>query len=150
MAASYVALLTGFYVDNGPQLPLWDRLPTVGVLGVADAGRCSADLVGVDPERCGQPAARSWAQRRAAAAARLSRAVLIVTAAISRGDQAAAAVTACPIRTTSAMTHPLPATSAGQSGRAGGDGQDPGGPAGPGDGDQCGRNDDQQQHRDEW
>ena len=28
MAASYVALLTGFYVDNGPQLPLWDRLPT--------------------------------------------------------------------------------------------------------------------------
>src|SRR6478609_5988 len=29
MAASYVTLLTGFYVDNGPQLPLWDRLPTV-------------------------------------------------------------------------------------------------------------------------
>ena len=29
MAASYVALLTGFYVDNGRQLPLWDRLPTV-------------------------------------------------------------------------------------------------------------------------
>jgi hypothetical protein len=29
MAASYVALLTGFYVDNGPQLPLGDRLPTV-------------------------------------------------------------------------------------------------------------------------
>jgi hypothetical protein len=29
MAASYVALLTGFYVDNGSQLPLWDRLPTV-------------------------------------------------------------------------------------------------------------------------
>jgi hypothetical protein len=27
MGASYVALLTGFYVDNGPQLPLWDRLP---------------------------------------------------------------------------------------------------------------------------
>lgn len=29
MSASYVTLLTGFYVDNGPQLPLWDRLPTV-------------------------------------------------------------------------------------------------------------------------
>src|SRR6476659_9208623 len=29
MVASYVTLLTGFYVDNGPQLPLWDRLPTV-------------------------------------------------------------------------------------------------------------------------
>jgi hypothetical protein len=28
MAGSYVALLTGFYVDNGPNLPLWDRLPT--------------------------------------------------------------------------------------------------------------------------
>ena len=27
MAGSYIALLTGFYVDNGPQLPLWDRLP---------------------------------------------------------------------------------------------------------------------------
>ena len=24
---SYIALLTGFYVDNGSQLPLWDRLP---------------------------------------------------------------------------------------------------------------------------
>jgi hypothetical protein len=28
MGLSYVALLTGFYVDNGPHLPLWDRLPT--------------------------------------------------------------------------------------------------------------------------
>jgi hypothetical protein len=27
MAGSYTALITGFYVDNGPQLPLWDRLP---------------------------------------------------------------------------------------------------------------------------
>ena len=27
MAGSYIALLTGFYVDNGPQLPLWSRLP---------------------------------------------------------------------------------------------------------------------------
>ncbi|MQA85655.1 MAG: DUF2306 domain-containing protein [Streptosporangiales bacterium] len=27
MAGSYIALLTGFYVDNGEQLPLWDRLP---------------------------------------------------------------------------------------------------------------------------
>jgi hypothetical protein len=29
MAVSYVALFTGFYVDNGPKLPLWDRLPPV-------------------------------------------------------------------------------------------------------------------------
>ncbi len=28
MATAYVALLTAFYVDNGPHLPLWDRLPT--------------------------------------------------------------------------------------------------------------------------
>src|SRR5258706_3457657 len=27
MAGSYVALFTVFYVDNGPQLPLWTRLP---------------------------------------------------------------------------------------------------------------------------
>jgi len=29
MAGSYIALFTGFYVDNGPQLPGWDRLPHV-------------------------------------------------------------------------------------------------------------------------
>lgn len=27
MGGSYIALLTGFYVDNGPQLPVWNRLP---------------------------------------------------------------------------------------------------------------------------
>jgi hypothetical protein len=27
MAGSFVALLTGFYVDNGARLPVWDRLP---------------------------------------------------------------------------------------------------------------------------
>jgi hypothetical protein len=29
MGVSYVAMLTAFYVDNGPHLPLWDRLPTI-------------------------------------------------------------------------------------------------------------------------
>lgn len=29
MGSSYIAMLTAFYVDNGPQLPLWDRLPTI-------------------------------------------------------------------------------------------------------------------------
>ena len=29
MGASYVAMLTAFYVDNGPCLPLWDHLPTL-------------------------------------------------------------------------------------------------------------------------
>jgi hypothetical protein len=27
MGGSYIALFTGFYVDNGPHLPVWDRLP---------------------------------------------------------------------------------------------------------------------------
>ena len=29
MGISYVAMLTAFYVDNGPHLPLWDRLPVL-------------------------------------------------------------------------------------------------------------------------
>ena len=29
MGGSYIVLLTGFYVDNGPFLPIWDRLPHV-------------------------------------------------------------------------------------------------------------------------
>jgi len=29
MGLSYVVLLTAFYVDNGPHLPVWDRLPAV-------------------------------------------------------------------------------------------------------------------------
>jgi hypothetical protein len=27
MGGSFIALFTGFYVDNGPQLPLWRLLP---------------------------------------------------------------------------------------------------------------------------
>jgi hypothetical protein len=29
MGVSYIVLLTAFYVDNGPHLPLWRQLPTV-------------------------------------------------------------------------------------------------------------------------
>jgi hypothetical protein len=29
MGIAYTAMLTAFYVDNGPHLPLWDRLPTL-------------------------------------------------------------------------------------------------------------------------
>ena len=29
MSLSYIVLMTAFYVDNGPKLPLWDRLPTL-------------------------------------------------------------------------------------------------------------------------
>lgn len=28
MGISYIAMLTAFYADNGPQLPLWNQLPT--------------------------------------------------------------------------------------------------------------------------
>jgi hypothetical protein len=31
MSGSYIALFTGFYVDNGPNLPLWNRLPTIAL-----------------------------------------------------------------------------------------------------------------------
>jgi hypothetical protein len=31
LGGSYVTLLTGFYVDNGPRLPLWDRLPPIAL-----------------------------------------------------------------------------------------------------------------------
>src|SRR5215831_16808044 len=31
MGVAYVAMLTAFYVDNGPHLPLWDRLPTLAL-----------------------------------------------------------------------------------------------------------------------
>ena len=34
MGSSYVLLLTGFYVDNGPHLPLWDRLPAAVYWGL--------------------------------------------------------------------------------------------------------------------
>ena len=29
MGIAYVAMLSAFYVDNGPHLPLWNRLPTL-------------------------------------------------------------------------------------------------------------------------
>ncbi len=29
MSVSYIVLMTAFYVDNGPNLPLWNRLPSV-------------------------------------------------------------------------------------------------------------------------
>lgn len=29
MSVSYIVLMTAFYVDNGPKLPLWQQLPTI-------------------------------------------------------------------------------------------------------------------------
>jgi len=40
MGASYIVMLTAFYVDNGPNLPLWKELPEIafwflpGAIGV--------------------------------------------------------------------------------------------------------------------
>jgi hypothetical protein len=31
MGIGYTALITAFYVDNGPHLPLWDRLPVLAL-----------------------------------------------------------------------------------------------------------------------
>ena len=48
MSGSYIALLTGFYVDNGPNLPLWNRLPAVAfwllpsLVGIPLVGRAMA------------------------------------------------------------------------------------------------------------
>src|SRR4029453_8619533 len=55
MGGSYIALLTGFYVDNGPFLPLWDRLPhiTYWLLPTLSASRSSG--LRYDASRTGQP-----------------------------------------------------------------------------------------------
>jgi hypothetical protein len=54
MGLSYIVLLTAFYVDNGPHLPVWDRLPALaywtlpGIVGlplVIRAERHHAHLV---------------------------------------------------------------------------------------------------------
>jgi hypothetical protein len=85
LGGSYVALLTGFYVDNGPRLPLWELLPAwafwvlpsvVGVPLVASALRRYRRGVsrrpargappGAPPSRRGQAAAGSpWRRCRA-------------------------------------------------------------------------------------
>jgi hypothetical protein len=43
MGGSYIALLTGFYVDNGPNLPLWDHLPhwTYWTLPATEGSMCA-------------------------------------------------------------------------------------------------------------
>lgn len=60
MAGSYTILLTAFYVDNGKNLPLWDRLPSAAywVLPAAAA----APLVARSLARHRQPG-RSSADR---------------------------------------------------------------------------------------
>ena len=65
MGGSYIALLTGFYVDNGRQLPLWDRLPqwtywvipaAIGVPLIGWALRRFRAGVSTRPRAAGRPA----------------------------------------------------------------------------------------------
>jgi hypothetical protein len=37
MGLSYIILLTAYYVDNGPRLPVWDRLPHIVYWGLPAA-----------------------------------------------------------------------------------------------------------------
>jgi hypothetical protein len=49
MGGSYIALLTGSYVDNGPFLPLWNQLPHRTYPATAEPRRHAAHLAGTPP-----------------------------------------------------------------------------------------------------
>jgi hypothetical protein len=49
MSGSYIALLTGFYVDNGPFLPLWNHLPHWTYWATAEPRRRAAHLARAPP-----------------------------------------------------------------------------------------------------
>jgi peptidoglycan/LPS O-acetylase OafA/YrhL len=67
LGGSFAALLTGFYVDNGPQLPVWRSLPhltywllptVVAAVLIRRALRRFAAGVSSRPRAAGPPAAR--------------------------------------------------------------------------------------------
>src|SRR4051794_9538740 len=64
MAGAFIALRTGFYVDNGPQIPVWNRLPS-WPSGCCPPRSVCPDLAGADPQRSG-PAAAATARPRCA------------------------------------------------------------------------------------
>ena len=43
MGTAYVAMLTAFYVNNGPHLPLWDHLPVITFWLLPSAWRLTSD-----------------------------------------------------------------------------------------------------------
>jgi hypothetical protein len=63
MGGSYIALLTGFYVDNGPFLPLWNRLPHLtywllpSLIGVPLIWRALRRFARTTPDK---PSQQSW------------------------------------------------------------------------------------------
>jgi len=72
MSLSYVVLLTAFYVDNGPRLPLWNRLPTVAfwtlpsIVGLPLVARALVRHTRLvrDLRATARALARGWAARR--------------------------------------------------------------------------------------
>src|SRR5215471_13177386 len=62
MGAAYTAMLTAFYVDNGPHLPLWDRLPTLAFWLLPSA--ISAPII-TRAIRHARPSSRDSGTRRA-------------------------------------------------------------------------------------
>jgi hypothetical protein len=66
MGISYVLLLTAFYVDNGPHLPLWRSLPPVGALGPPERSRRSHLDLGTWPTSAAfaDPPHVEWQPRR--------------------------------------------------------------------------------------
>ena len=50
-------MLTAFYVDNGPHLPLWDRLPTLAFWLLPSA--IGAPIIGRAVIRAGAPRQKS-------------------------------------------------------------------------------------------
>jgi hypothetical protein len=75
MAGSYITLYIGFYVDNGPQLPVWDRLPhfaywlVPAAIGIPLTWRALRNN-GVNRRRAANPARRGGREGRSACARR--------------------------------------------------------------------------------
>ncbi len=57
MGTAYVAMLTAFYVDNGPHLPLWDHLPTSALWLIPSA--VGAPVIARAIARAGRAGARA-------------------------------------------------------------------------------------------
>jgi hypothetical protein len=65
MGIAYTAMLTAFYVDNGPHLPLWDRLPVLAfwLLPAVIAARLSPERSSARRTKHGFPARRHSRRR---------------------------------------------------------------------------------------
>ena len=73
MGLSYILLLTAFYVDNGPSLPVWKLLPSWSVLAGAESVRVADSILGAAPAPVGskgQQYRRPWRRLTGVAAGR--------------------------------------------------------------------------------